>query len=410
MASPLKACRVLDLTDAGGVFCTKVLAALGADVIRVEPPGGDPTRRIGPFYHDEPDPEKSLHWLHYNLNKRSVTLNIESATGQELFRRLAGSAQILVECFTPGYMDKLGLGYTNLKSTNPGLVYTSITPFGSTGPYSGFKSSNLVTSAVGGFLYLCGDEDRPPVQMTTPAAYVQTGLEAASVTLIAYWHKLKTGRGQYVDVSAQEAAMAQTIPSTLSWKSHGIMPHRSRTGAITPGRDNNFEIFKCKDGYVLCATTIIWGRKELRKMLMSEGAADDLAGAEWDEFFEKGATLKPGQKQHIDAIFAAFALNRTKEELTFKGQKFGAQVAREQTISDLVKDPHLKERGYFVKVAHPELNDTLTFTGAPFKSDEMAWSYTRRAPLIGEHNAEIYSGELGLSQTEMAALKEAGVI
>ncbi len=401
--------RVLDMADASGVFCTKILAALGADVIKIEPPQGDPSRNIGPFYHDDPDPAKSLHWFLYNLNKKSITLDIETATGKDIFKRLIKTADFLVECFAPGYLDKLGLGYEVLGALNPRLIHTSITPFGATGPYSNFKSSNLACAAMSGHMFLVGDPDRAPVEMSTPVAYIQNGLEAAAATMVAFWYRQRTGKGQHLDVSVQESFMAQFLPQSMMWKSHGIIPGRGVAGTHIKGRPDNRGIFKCKDGYVLCHTSYGGGRKPLRDWLASENMAGDLFDKKWDNFF-KGAAVTVEQKDEIDRLFQAFALNRTKEELMLEAQKRGIQVVKEHTVLDVIQDPQLAHREYFVKVEHPELNDSLMYQGAPYRSDVLPWQYNRRAPLLGEHNEEIYVNELGFTREQLAVLKEGGVI
>ena len=170
---PLSPYRVLDLTDEKGPLCGKILADLGAEVIKIEKPGGDPSRHIGPFCGDIPHPERSLYWMAYNASKKGITLNIESRDGQEIFRELAKVADIIIESYDPGYLDGLRLGYSELSKLNPAVLMTSITPFGQTGPYSHYKASDLVLWSMGGYAYLCGDPDRPPVQISFPQAYIQ---------------------------------------------------------------------------------------------------------------------------------------------------------------------------------------------------------------------------------------------
>lgn len=403
-------CRVLDLTDESGVFCTKIFAALGADVIRVEPPGGDTTRHIGPFYHDEAHPEKSLHWLTYNLGKRSITLNIECASGQALFKRLINRADFLFECFPPGYLDGLGLGYSALSSVNPRLIHTSITPYGFSGPCARFKGVHLTISAASGMLGICGDEDRPPVQITTPVAYIQTGLEAAAAAMVADWYRENTGKGQFVDVSAQEALMHQALAINFPWKSDGLISHRSTVGISIPGRINVPMVFKCKDGYLLCGTTRDRGRRPLREWLASEGMAADLFEPKWDPVFLQGIPVSVEQKAHIDALFQAFVRDKVADQLMWEGQKRQIQIARVQDVRDVIENPQSKASGYFVPVQHSELGESIVYAGAPFKSDQMSWRHLRRAPFVGEHNGEVYGKELGLSKQEMAILKQGGAI
>ncbi|MEE9491309.1 MAG: CoA transferase, partial [Dehalococcoidia bacterium] len=197
--------RVLDLTDDRGALCGKTLAELGADVIKVERPGGDPSRNIGPFYQDTPDPEKSLNWFAFNLNKRGITLNIETKDGQEIFKKLVKTADFVIESFSPGYLDKLGLGYSALSEVNPRIILTSITPFGQTGPYSNYNASDLITMSMSGYVYICGDSDRPPVRFSSDQSYYQASLQASVGTLIAHHYRELGGEGQHVDVSIQES-------------------------------------------------------------------------------------------------------------------------------------------------------------------------------------------------------------
>jgi crotonobetainyl-CoA:carnitine CoA-transferase CaiB-like acyl-CoA transferase len=197
--------RVLDLTDAKGLLCGKILADLGADVIKIERPGGDPARNIGPFYHGIPHPEKSLFWFAYNANKKSITLNIESTDGQELLKKLVAKTNIVLESFTPGYMESLGLSYEKLTSVNRQLIMVSISAFGQTGPYKDYKASDIVLVAMGGSMYLYGDSDRPPVRISFPQAYLHASADAAVASVIALYYQQVIGEGQHVDVSAQES-------------------------------------------------------------------------------------------------------------------------------------------------------------------------------------------------------------
>ena len=208
--------------------------------------------------------------------------------------------------------------------------------------------------------------------------------------------------------------MAQTTISLL-WKSTGTIPVRERMGAKYPGRPTHVTTFECKDGYVVCGTTIgakfkFSGREALREWLASEGMAGDLLDKKWDPVFLEGIPISAEQRDHIDEIFQAFAMKHTKQELMMEGQRRNIQSIKMHSVQDVVEDPHLKERGYFAKIQHPELNDAIVYAGAPFKSKEISWEYQRRAPFIGEQNQEIYGEELGLSQQELVILKEGGVI
>ena len=182
--------RALDLTDEMGLLCGKILGDLGADVIKVEKPGGDPARKRGPFYHDEPGPENSLLWWAYNTSKRGVTLDIETGTGQRLFKKLVEDADFVIESFPPGYMDSLGLGYRELEKINPGVIMVSISPFGQTAPYRDFKTSDIVAFAMGGRMYVTGDYDRPPVRISHHSqSYLNAAADAAVGAMLALYHR-----------------------------------------------------------------------------------------------------------------------------------------------------------------------------------------------------------------------------
>ena len=200
----------MDLSGDLGVYCGKLLADVGADVIKVEHPGGDAMRRTGPFVADAAPMENSLHWRHYNTNKRSITLNIEMSAGTDLLGKLAATADVVLESFQPGYLSAKGLGYDHLSEANTGLVYASLTPFGQTGPYRDYKASDLVGFAMGGYMYVTGWPDTPPNKLWGLQAYQTTSNRAFIGILIALFHRLATGEGQYVDVSMQEAVATTT--------------------------------------------------------------------------------------------------------------------------------------------------------------------------------------------------------
>ncbi len=213
---PLRPYRVLDLSDEKGFLCGRMLGDLGADVIKVEPPGGDPSRLHGPFIRVEADSEKSLYWLAFNFNKRGVALNLETADGRELFKRMVEKADFLVETFRPGYLAGLGLGYESLKKLNSRLVMVSITPFGQTGPRAQWKADDIVAMAAGGYMAVTGDEDRPPLRVGVPQSYVLAGSQAAAGALLAHAMRQANGEGQHVDVSLQEA-VASALNETMQF-------------------------------------------------------------------------------------------------------------------------------------------------------------------------------------------------
>ena len=412
--------RVLDLSDEKGVLCGKVLADLGADVIKVEPPGGDPMRHIGPFYHDEPDPEKSLYWFTFNTSKRSVTLDITCAQGQEIFKRLVRTADFIIECFPPGYLEGLGLGYSVLSGLNPRLVMTSITAFGQSGPYRDYKACDIVGTAMGGLLYLVGETDRPPVRIRAQQAYAQASVQAAAGTMVAHYYRELSGEGQHVDVSMQEA-VSNTLDTTQQAWDLQQMVYR-RVGDSRPLGDRiRRTVFPCKDGYVAC-----WAPEELATVVewMEEAEVD----ADWDEIAGWREWIEGRRAKYESGELALGELSTQEqseqivnlrlpllEKLTGKELYEGA-LARDlgwapvSTPKDLVENEQLAARNYFVEVEHAELGTSITYPGAPYRLSETPWRIWNRAPLIGEHNQEIYVKELGIPQEELSALSEAQVI
>jgi len=389
--------KVLDLAGPMGLYCTKHLADLGADVIKIEPPGGDPARAIGPFYHGEAEPEKSLYWFHFNTNKKSITLNIESREGKQLLKKLVKGADIIVETFRPGYLDALGLGYPALKKLNPGLIMTSITPFGQTGPYKDFKASDLIGLAMGGLLFICGWEDEPPSRVGASQAYNLASVHACAGTLIALYYRDATGEGQHVDVSMQ-----QCVAHSLQWVTQ--MYDLQKRIMVRSGR-LGVPLQECKDGWANFIALFDWDL--LVDWLKSGGGAADLAD---ERYKDMDYQIRPEVRQHITEVTDAFTKAHDKRWVCEEGQKRGIIAIPCNNAKDVVEDPQLVSRNFFVDVEHPELNDTLKYPGAPYRFAETPWRIRRRAPLMGEHNAEIYGKGLGLTEKQMALLKEQGVI
>ena len=404
--------RVLDLANEMGVYCTKLLADLGADVIKIEPPGGDPMRLREPFFHDEPHPEKSLYWLHFNTSKRSVTLNLETADGREMFKRLAKSADIVVETFPPGYLDRLGLGYSSLREINPRLIVCSITPFGQRGPYRSFKGGDLVGQCSGGQAHWLGYFDRPPVRHGCEQAYHQTSLQAAHGILAALYHRDETGEGQHIDVAMQECvvrgmqfSLNDYIMNKRTWGRTGI--ERSPWPGV-PVR----QVFPCRDGYVSLVSfdiTAPGGRlRELIEWMDSEGMAGSLK--ENLETYIQNPVALDSDRVSVDEMVIDFFMKHTKDEIEKEGQRRGVLSAAVKDPRDVAEDEHLNARGYLVPIEHPELGATITDVGPPYRLSLTPWRISRRAPLVGEHNLDVYVKELGYSAEKMAALKGHGVI
>jgi benzylsuccinate CoA-transferase BbsE subunit len=185
----LKPYRVMDLSNGGSMFCGRILADLGADVVKIETPGGDASRSIGPFYHDIHDPDKSLYWFAYNLGKRNITLDLTTAEGRDIFRKLAAKTDCIIESFKPGFLDSLELGYKDLSKINPGIILTSITPYGQTGPYADYKASDITLVGMGGLSYITGYANGEPMRATAAQSELIAGSQAAAATMIALFHR-----------------------------------------------------------------------------------------------------------------------------------------------------------------------------------------------------------------------------
>jgi crotonobetainyl-CoA:carnitine CoA-transferase CaiB-like acyl-CoA transferase len=376
------------------------MADLGADVIVIEPPGGATTRACGPFYHDQADPEKSLFFWYFSANKRSITLQLETSDGQRLFKALVKTADILVETFPPGYLDSLGLGYSHLRAVHPGLVMTSITGFGSTGPYRQYKAPDIVGLAMGGLMYLCGEPDGPPVPPGGQQGDHLAALNGVTGTLIALWHREMSGEGQHVDVSMQ-AAVANTLETTHQAYDFN-REVRTRFGHT---REGAAYILPCRDGYValICGSKLGW--PQLVRWMQDEGCGEAVRDERLlDDIyrFEHNA--------EVHAALQAFFATKTTQEVYAEAQRRRLPLAPVNTPRDLVESPQLQARGFFVDVEHPELGTTVRYPGAPYGLSETPWQLRRRPPLLGEHNEDIYVQELGLSRDELAALRAGGVI
>ena len=390
---------VLDLGEyVSGPYCAKMLAAFGAEVIKVEKPGkGDVARRMGPFPGDEPHPERSGAFLYLNTGKKSITLNLESATGLQIFKELVGTADVLVENFQPGVMAGLGLDYTTLESINPRLVMTSITGFGQSGPYRDYKMSSIVGYALSGHQYINGEPDREPLQGPGPQPEYQGGLHGFFGTLAALYSREDTGQGQQVDVSIMECLTGFHQFTIIRYTYGGEI--KSRTG-------NRYEsnypitIYPCKDGHVALSASSLQQQELLYALVgMPELGEDPRFISPLDRIANAEA---------YDALLMPWFLERTREEVFHTCEQWRVPCAPVTHPGELLSDPHFREREFFVQVEHPETG-TLPYPGAPFRMSETPWQ-TDRAPLLGEHNEEIYCQRLGYSREDLVKLRERGCI
>ena len=404
----LQGVRVLDLSGEPGQFCGKLMGDLGADVIKIEPLGGDEVRRLGPFYEDADDLDRSLYWHAMNTSKRAITLNLESVRGRDLLQRLLPTTDIVVESFPPGTLERWGCGFDTLQQQHPHLILTSITPFGQTGPYRELRATELEVMALGGFLSVCGDYDRPPVRISLPQANLFASVSAYTGSMLAYYHRLRGGDGQHVDVSMQECA-TNLHYAQLLWNAYGIVSPRMGTSLML-GPDLYIPIaFPCRDGHVQAIPILNWGT--FIPWMQEHDMAGDLTTEEWQERLQTLATdWTQAQVDHAHALVAAFLARFTKKELYEEGSRRRQLLYPVQNVRDCLEDRQLRERDYFVEVEVPALNRSLTYPGAPLRFSATPWHIRGPAPTLGQHNAAIYGHDLGLSEAERTALHQEGVI
>jgi len=397
---PLSDVRILDLTwQISGPNCTKLFADYGSDVIKVERPGeGDPARRMGPFFKDDPHPEKSGLFLHLNTNKRSITLNLKSATGKRILKDLVKDVDILVENFSPRVMPSLGLDYETLEKINPRLVMTSISNFGQTGPYRDFKASELIIYGMGGAMCTTGVGDCEPVKKGMNIIQYQGGTTAATATMIALYAARAQGIGQHVDVSLMETQMGaidRRMSELLAYEYNGELTPRMDIAGLL---QYPYGIFPCSDGYVDVAGGFMFLNRIERvlKMPLMEtyGGINQFDVQRREEF--------------LSTIWYPWVMERTRREIVEACQAERVFSAPINTTEDLLNEPQLQERGFWVEIDHPVVG-RLTYPGRPALSAELPWVIRRPAPLLGEHNEEVYTS-LGYTKEDLVKLREGGII
>ena len=408
--------RVLDLTNEKGFLCGKALGDLGANVIKIEKPGGDPSRNIGPFYHDIPDPEKSLYWFALNANKKGITLDIETADGREIFKVLVKKADVVIESFAPGYMDRLGLGYPVLSQINPEIIMTSISGFGQEGPYKDYNDRDIAVWAMSGFMYIMGDADHPPLAPSYTHGHLVGAMNAAVGTAIALCHRQVTGHGQQVDgISHQGLCFAISIATKVPWGMAGMIPTRKNSNrARAKDGETYFPFFwECKDGYVVLTLmfnpTYESSNLAFVEWIRSSGVDPGVLGRiDWKKDNWSNYTVK--EVDEAREIISNFFKSQTKIELNDGALERRIQLNPLLTPKDQLEFRQLVERDYWVDVEHPELGTKITYPGAFVKISDAECGICRRAPLIGEHNEEIYTKELGISAEELVVMKQRRII
>ena len=391
---------VLDCTEgvAGG-YCTKLLADFGAAVIKIEKPGvGDSSRHMGPFLNDDPDKEKSGTFFYLNTNKKSITLNLETKTGRNIFLRLVEKADVVVESFEPGKMAVLGLDYESLTKVKPQIILTSITGFGQTGPYRDYKTTNLVTFGLSGAQYTSRPathtSSRPVVEGGRQAEFT-TGLLSFSATVAALINTIDTGKGTWIDMSAQEC-LASTLGANISEYPYLGLSRKTNPFAIH-GYPIGYSV-PCKDGWI-SLTPGLGGAPNIPLLIEQPELLED-------PFFTKPAQ-RMAEPEKFDALLTPWLKEHTKWEITKQAQELKLAFTPVLTPGELEEDEQLKAKGFFMKTQHPVMGE-VTYPGDPMKLSETP-ARVGKAPLLGEDNVTIYNG-LGYSKADLVTLTEQKII
>ncbi len=402
MQGALSDLTVVEYADfISGPFCAKLLADLGADVIKVEAPGGDRARRAGPFPGDVPHPERSGLFLYLNTNKRGVTLDVATAAGARLFTELVRQADILIENHPPSHLEGLGVGYDTLARENGRLVMTSITAFGQTGPYRDYTATNLVSMHMGSVGYYTpgavDDPQRePPLKGGGHQAEFVTGLMGALESLGGIFLRDLTGTGQHIDLSTHEAVAFGLMRDLGSYTYDGILPGRAK------GQVRVFGHFvPCADGYVQLYVT---DDRQWRNFV------DVMGNPDWarDERFANTLS-RIAHAQILDEHIASWTKTQRKEDIYHAVQARHTACGPVNRMDEVLASPQLAARGYFTVVDHPDTGP-LQYPGAPCALSRTPFRIDRPAPRLGEHNEEIFCGRLGVSRADLVRLRAAGSI
>ena len=381
---PLADLRVLDLTsDIAGPFTTKLLADLGADVIKVEPPGGDPARRLGPFPGDQAHPERSGLFAYLNSNKRGMVLDLDREGDRATLRRLALAGDLVVESLEPGRLAEIGLGFDALAAERPDIALVSITPFGQTGPYRGWRASELTLYAMGAEMHSVGLEDRPPLKTGGTSSLFQAGATAAVAAMGALMSARRHGIGQWVDVAIMETHLSNVDRRPSALLAYEFTKETARRNPES-GEGYPSGVYPCADGYVQISSSVpMWGR--VVELLGSPRALLDLkwtaATAQND-----GALLA-----EFNEIFYGWLFERTKAQVWEEANRVNLPCAPLNTWADIATDPVLAERGFWAECDHPALG-RIRMPGCASTWSGIRPNPRRPAPILGQHTEEVLAG------------------
>lgn len=384
--------KVLDLTHyIAGPYCTKLLADYGADVVKVEKPGGDGARTVGPFPKEGPHMEKSGVFLYLNTNKKGITLNLKSGPGKDLFRQLVRDSDIVVENFEPRVMPSLGLGYDALREVNPRLTMLSISNFGQNGPYRDYKGSSASLAAMGGATYITGSREQP-LRLPGYLPLYMAGLQGFMSCLLAAYG----GEGRRIDLSIADAVASGLEAATILYAYTGVVRRRAFTRFMV---GHPVGIYPCRDGHIVVIPGL--GNMPLMALLVEKPELED------HPLF-KSTFARQERPEEFDALILPWLMSHDRAEILARAEELRMPFGIVNTIDEVAADPHLKERGYFVEIDHPAAGRQVC-PGVPFRVAG-ATAVTRPSPLLGQHNEEVFVGQLGLSMAQLSGLRKDGVI
>lgn len=385
-------------TMVAGPYCGKLLGDLGAEVIKVEPPGGDPARECGPFPQNVPDKEQSALFLYVNTSKRGIVLDVGKPEGMEVLRRLIKWADVFIDNHPPKYLEGLGLSWKDISALNPGLIYTSITPYGRTGPRANDKGDELTLIHAGGIGYLLPtrseDINRPPVKMGGYAVGYYGGLAAAVATMAALLGRRRSGKGQLIDISLQEVILAH-VRGIAGARYHGVPWNRVPAAPPALGR------MRTSDGYILVAP---FENHQWKAFVELMGNPEWVSGPEWDSMFYRS--------QHMFEVaprIQEWMMQQKKQDLYRRVAQKGIPSGPINTVKEVLESEQYAARGYFVEVEHPRAGK-YRYPGWPYQMSATPARVTRPAPLLGQHNREVLCSVLGYSEQEYQRLQQISVI
>ena len=392
---------VLDLSDDRGEMASMILGDLGANVVKVEPPYGSSSRRMGPFLEDAPEPENSLQFFAFNRNKRGVTLDVTTKAGRAALLRLVEKADFVIESAGPGEMAKLGLGFDAFEKANPSIIYVAISAFGQDGPQADYAASDLTLAAMGGPMSVQGNPERAPVRLSVPQAWLHASSEAAVAALTAHALMIQTGQGQFVDVSAQTSMIATMLHARLAHAIQGSDMERAGS-VLQAGAIELPLVHECADGYVVLIPTgatmtgmVPW--------MVEDGIVPEewIEGEDWATYDRRFLQQQPvvyALEDVFDAIRRCVLLH-TKADMLDRGLRDNVTIAPINTVEDLTKFHQLEERGYWLMAPLPDGTDTAV-AGILAQLSETPLDVKRWAPKLGQHNHEILIEMLGMSEAQ----------